>query len=76
MWRRTLAVHSKVVSKDADSRESRPAGHMDSPCAPASFASETRAGWEESAAQACARGDDALLDPLAATRFDEKEWDW
>ncbi len=35
-----------------------------------------RAGWAEAAARMAARGDDALLDPPTATRFDAEEWEW
>ncbi len=35
-----------------------------------------RAGWAEAARAMHARGEDRLLDPPAATRFDEEEWEW
>lgn len=35
-----------------------------------------RAGWAAAAASAHTRGDDALLDPPAPTRFDTEEWEW
>lgn len=33
-----------------------------------------RAGWAEAAASMHRKGDDRLLDPPAATRFDTEEW--
>lgn len=35
-----------------------------------------RAGWAAAAQSLNARGDDALLDAPAPTRFDAEEWDW
>lgn len=35
-----------------------------------------RAGWAEAAQRMAARGDDALLDPTVASRFDHEEWEW
>jgi len=35
-----------------------------------------RAGWAEAAKAMHTRGDDELLDPAAATRFDDKDWQW
>lgn len=35
-----------------------------------------RAGWAEAAQAMAGRGDDALLDPPSATRFDDEEWTW
>ena len=35
-----------------------------------------RAGWAEAAQAAHARGDDALVLPPAAARFDAEEWEW
>ncbi len=35
-----------------------------------------RAGWADAAKAMHARGDDQLLDGAAASRFDEKEWQW
>ena len=35
-----------------------------------------RAGWDEAAALAHARGDDALLELPATTRFDDEDWEW
>ncbi|MEO7966390.1 MAG: AbrB/MazE/SpoVT family DNA-binding domain-containing protein [Gemmatimonadaceae bacterium] len=37
---------------------------------------QPRAGWAEAAQRMAARGDDALLDPPVATRFDDEEWEW
>lgn len=39
-------------------------------------ADRPRAGWAEAARETAARGDDALLDPPARTRFDDEEWEW
>ena len=41
-----------------------------------SAASRPRAGWAEAARRMRARGEDQLLDPPAATRFDREEWQW
>ena len=35
-----------------------------------------RAGWAEAAKQLRAHGQDRLLDPLTATRFDDEDWKW
>lgn len=35
-----------------------------------------RAGWAAAAQAMHARGEDELLDPPAATRFDAEEWEW
>jgi antitoxin MazE len=35
-----------------------------------------RAGWAEAGKLAHARGEDKLLDPPSATRFDDEEWEW
>jgi antitoxin MazE len=35
-----------------------------------------RAGWAEAARLMRERGDDALLETAAPTRFDEEEWEW
>jgi antitoxin MazE len=37
---------------------------------------QPRAGWAEAARAMHERGEDALLDPPAPTRFDEEEWEW
>ncbi len=39
-------------------------------------AARPRAGWAEAARRVRARGEDQLLDPPAATRFDREEWQW
>lgn len=39
-------------------------------------ATRPRAGWAEAARAMAERGDDAPLDPPAATRFDDEEWAW
>lgn len=39
-------------------------------------ATAPRAGWAQAAALARKRGEDTLLDPPDATRFDEEEWEW
>jgi antitoxin MazE len=39
-------------------------------------AERPRAGWAEAARTMAERGDDALLDPPVATRFDDEEWEW
>ena len=41
-----------------------------------SATSRPRAGWAEAARRMRARGEDQLLDPPVATRFDRKEWQW
>jgi antitoxin MazE len=38
--------------------------------------SRPRAGWAEAARRMHERGEDQLLDPTTATRFDEEEWKW
>jgi antitoxin MazE len=35
-----------------------------------------RAGWAAAAKAMHAQGDDRLLDTLARTRFEEKDWQW
>ena len=35
-----------------------------------------RDGWAAAARRMRQRGEDRLLDPTTATRFDEKEWKW
>lgn len=35
-----------------------------------------RTGWAEAAEKLRERGEDRLLDPVTATRFDEEEWEW
>jgi antitoxin MazE len=35
-----------------------------------------RAGWAEAARAMHERGEDGLLDPPTATRFDAEEWEW
>jgi antitoxin MazE len=35
-----------------------------------------RAGWAAAARRMHERGEDRLLDPTTATRFDEEEWKW
>jgi antitoxin MazE len=35
-----------------------------------------RAGWAAAARRMRQRGEDQLLDPTTATRFDEEEWKW
>ena len=39
-------------------------------------AAGAREGWADAAKLMRARGDDQLLDPPTATRFDEEEWSW
>ena len=39
-------------------------------------AKRARTGWGEAARAARQRGEDALLDPVIATHFDEEEWEW
>ena len=39
-------------------------------------AAGARAGWAEAARLMRERGDDRLLDPPTATRFDDEEWTW
>jgi len=38
--------------------------------------SRPRAGWAAAARRMHERGEDRLLDPSTATRFDEEEWKW
>jgi antitoxin MazE len=38
--------------------------------------SRPRSGWVAAARRMHQQGDDVLLDPTTATRFDEKEWKW
>jgi antitoxin MazE len=35
-----------------------------------------RTGWAAAARRMHERGEDGLLDPTTATRFDEEEWKW
>lgn len=39
-------------------------------------ATRPRAGWAEAARAMADRGEDALLDPPAPTRFDDEDWTW
>lgn len=39
-------------------------------------AERPRAGWEEAARRMGSQGDDVLIDPNTATRFDDEEWEW
>ncbi|MCK4303114.1 MAG: AbrB/MazE/SpoVT family DNA-binding domain-containing protein [Candidatus Eisenbacteria sp.] len=39
-------------------------------------AEQPRASWAEAAQELGRRGEDRLLDPPTATRFDEEEWQW
>ena len=39
-------------------------------------AAAPRAGWADAAKELQQRDSDRLLDPLTATHFDEKEWQW
>jgi antitoxin MazE len=39
-------------------------------------ATTPRAGWAQAAREMHKRDEDRLLDPPAATQFDEKEWQW
>jgi antitoxin MazE len=39
-------------------------------------ASTPRAGWAQAAGEMHERDEDFLLNPPAATHFDEKEWEW
>ena len=36
----------------------------------------TRSGWTDAARQAAGRSEDALLDPVTPTRFDDEDWEW
>ena len=36
----------------------------------------SRAGWAAAARRMHERGEDRIVDPSTATRFDEKEWKW
>ena len=38
--------------------------------------SHPRTGWDESFAAMAVRGDDALLDPIGPSKWDESEWVW
>jgi hypothetical protein len=35
-----------------------------------------RQGWAEAAREMARRGDDAFLDPVTPTSFDQDEWEW
>lgn len=35
-----------------------------------------RSGWERAASELNRHGQDALLDPIVHTRFDEDDWTW
>ena len=35
-----------------------------------------RAGWADAARRMSAKGEDSLLDPPTATRFDKEDWKW
>jgi antitoxin MazE len=37
---------------------------------------QPRRGWAEAARRMQARGEDRLLEPPTATRFDKKDWEW
>lgn len=39
-------------------------------------ATRPRAGWATAARRMRQQGEDRLLDPTTATRFDEEEWKW
>ena len=39
-------------------------------------ATSARSGWADAAKKMRQRAEDFLLDPLAPTLFDEKEWKW
>ena len=39
-------------------------------------ASQTRAGWAETARAVRDRDQDGMLDPPTPTRFDQDEWEW
>jgi antitoxin MazE len=39
-------------------------------------AKHPRDGWDDAFAAMAARGDDELLDPPSATKWDETEWEW
>jgi len=39
-------------------------------------ATRPRAGWAAAARRMRQQGEDRLLDPTTATRFDEEEWKW
>jgi antitoxin MazE len=39
-------------------------------------ATRPRTGWAAAARRMRERGEDRLLDPVTATRFDEEEWKW
>ena len=41
-----------------------------------SAARRPRAGWAEAARRMRARGEDRLVDPPVATRFDREDWQW
>ena len=37
---------------------------------------DPRSGWAAAARRAAVRGEDALLDPVTPTRFDDEDWEW
>jgi antitoxin MazE len=39
-------------------------------------APRVRQGWAEAAAEMARHADDALLDPITPTTFDEDQWEW
>lgn len=41
-----------------------------------SKSAQPRAGWADAARRMRAQGEDALLDPPTATRFDKEDWKW
>ncbi|CUS34769.1 AbrB/MazE/SpoVT family DNA-binding domain-containing protein [Candidatus Nitrospira nitrificans] len=41
-----------------------------------SKSAQPRAGWTDAARRMRAQGEDGLLDPPTATRFDKEDWKW
>ncbi len=41
-----------------------------------SKSAQPRAGWADAARRMSAQGEDSLLDPPTATRFDKEDWKW